>query len=72
MQRLSALAADNLERESAAAAEGWDGAGASPAAGARGGVVHLHTADAELDFQAGASEAGAACQTPGRLLKSEQ
>ena len=63
VQRLSMLAADNLERESAAAGDGWDGADASPAAGACGSDVHLHTADAELDFQAAASEPGAACQT---------
>ncbi|KAK9834835.1 hypothetical protein WJX81_002504 [Elliptochloris bilobata] len=56
VQRLSVLAADNLEREGDAAADGWDGAGASPAGSARGGDVHLHTADAELDFQASAAE----------------
>ena len=58
VQRLSVLAADNLERESAAEGGDWRDSGASPTAGARGGDVHLHTADAELDFQEAAAEAG--------------
>jgi hypothetical protein len=57
--RLGGLAAGNLESEGGAAGGDWGAAGASPAGSAAGGDVHLHTADAELDFAAGAAEAGA-------------
>ena len=61
MQRLTVLAVDNLERE--AVGDEWRDAGASPKAGVRGGDVHLHTADAELDFQETATEPGMLCCT---------